>query len=231
MNTQNGSTPKSQLIEVCVFLFLIIPSLVLSFYAQNDTAIKFDVLAIFTILRDLGLLFLILFFLWRNGESVQLLGWTSKNIWKNIGIGALLFIPLFIGTGFLDKELQAIGFSPPKIPLKKYFGINTGGDVFLGFILVSVVALVEETIFRGYLILRLNAICRNMPAALFLSAVIFSLGHGYEGHSGVMTVGITGLLLGIVYVWRKSLVAPITMHFLFDFAGILIMAYTQSGRN
>jgi len=85
------------------------------------------------------------------------------------------------------------------------------------------VALTEETIFRGYLILRLRAVRRSSVLAVVLSAAIFSLGHGYEGTAGVMTVGVMGAIFAIIYLWRKSLVAPIVMHFLQDFVGIVLV--------
>jgi membrane protease YdiL (CAAX protease family) len=53
--------------------------------------------------------------------------------------------------------------------------------------------------------------------------VIFSLGHGYEGTAGVITVGMMGIVFAPVYMWRKSLVAPIVMHFLQDFIGIVLL--------
>jgi uncharacterized protein len=58
--------------------------------------------------------------------------------------------------------------------------------------------------------------------AAFISAVIFSLGHGYEGTSGVITVGTMGLTFAVIYLWRQSLVAPMVMHFLQDFTGIVL---------
>ncbi len=54
------------------------------------------------------------------------------------------------------------------------------------------------------------------------SSVIFSLGHGYEGAAGVITVFYMGLIFALIYLWRGSLVAPVIMHFLQDFTGILI---------
>jgi membrane protease YdiL (CAAX protease family) len=59
--------------------------------------------------------------------------------------------------------------------------------------------------------------------AVLVSTVIFSLGHGYEGTAGVITVGVLGLTFALVYVWRKSLVAPVVMHFLQDFIGIILL--------
>ena len=53
--------------------------------------------------------------------------------------------------------------------------------------------------------------------------MIFSLGHGYEGASGMVTVGVLGFVFAVVYLWRESLVAPITMHFLQDFMGVVLV--------
>lgn len=87
----------------------------------------------------------------------------------------------------------------------------------------------EETIFRGYLILRFQALTISPTAAVLLSAFIFSLGHGYEGWAGVMIVGIMGVVLALVYLWRQSLIAPIVMHFLQDFLGIVFLSLLRKG--
>jgi hypothetical protein len=77
------SDRREQLYEVSVFLFLIIPSMTLSFFViRGQESSDFVITAVFTILRDLGLVALLLFFLWRNGEAWNLLGWAFKNGWK-----------------------------------------------------------------------------------------------------------------------------------------------------
>jgi membrane protease YdiL (CAAX protease family) len=93
----------------------------------------------------------------------------------------------------------------------------------LASVLVAVVALTEESIFRGYLILRFRNVFASPAIAVVLSAVIFSLGHGYEGTAGVITVGVMGFIFALVYVWRRSLVAPMVMHFLQDFLSIVLL--------
>ena len=50
------------LVEVSVFLFLIVPSMVLSFFAVKQGTLSFVLVAFATILRDLALVSLILFF-------------------------------------------------------------------------------------------------------------------------------------------------------------------------
>ena len=224
-NRDQGKQPsrRVQLIEVAVFLFLIVPSMALSFLVVKQGNLSFVLTAVATILRDLGLVSLIFFFLWRNGEPIDLLGWTSRNIREEITLGLWLFVPLFYGMIFLERALQASGLSAPSTPVPSFLLTKGTAQFLLASLLVIVVAAAEETIFRGYLILRLQAVTAYPAAAAVLSSVIFALGHGYEGSAGVVTVGVMGLVLALVYLWRQSLVAPMVMHFLQDFIGIVLL--------
>jgi membrane protease YdiL (CAAX protease family) len=131
--------------------------------------------------------------------------------------------------GLFESALRAAGFSFPSTPLPSFVMARGLTQSLLAVVLVIIVALAEETIFRGYLILRLKAITGSPVAAALLSAAIFSLGHGYEGSAGVVTVGVMGLVFAFVYMWRGSLVAPIVMHFLQDFIGIVILPWVRKG--
>jgi len=220
---------KEQLAEVSVFLFLIVPSMALSFFAVKQGSLSFVLVAFATIMRDLSLVSLILLFIWRNNEPVTWIGWTLKNIRKEIALGIVLFIPFSLATGLFEKGMQAMGLSVPATPLPSFLAARGMVEFLLALILVVIVAIAEETIFRGYLLLRLKAVTANSTAAALLSAAIFSLGHGYEGSAGVVTVGVMGLVFALIYIWRKSLVAPIVMHFLQDFIGIIFLPLLGKG--
>jgi len=217
-----GPGRKEQLLEVCVFLFLVVPSMALSFFAVKQGSLGFVLVAVATILRDLSLVALILFFAWRNGEAMAALGWSVRQGWSDIGLGAVLFVPMTFGAAWLESVLRAAGFSVPATPLPALTPAQDLGQLLLATVLVIIVAVAEETIFRGYLMLRLIAVTESPTAAVALSAVLFSLGHGYEGSAGVITVGAMGAVFAVVYLWRGSLVAPMTMHFLQDFIGIVV---------
>jgi uncharacterized protein len=208
--------------EVLVFLFLIVPSMVLSFFIIRQGSLGFVFTAFSVILRDLALVSLILFFLWRNGEPLESIGWNYKNGWKDVVLGIGMFLPMSFAAGLLDQALQAAGFSAPATPLPSFLEARGQAELLLAFFLVVLVAIAEETIFRGYFLLRFRNLDVSLPWAALLSAVIFSLGHGYEGASGVITVGAMGLTFAVIYLWRQSLVAPMVMHFLQDFTGIVL---------
>jgi membrane protease YdiL (CAAX protease family) len=221
--------PREQRIELAVFLFLILPSLALSFFAVKQGDMSFVLTAVATILRDLGLVGLILFFLWRNGERLSSIGWTFKRGWRDILLGVVLFVPMFFGAAFLERALQAAGFSVPSTPTPSPLAAKGIGEYVLAFFLVVVVAVAEETIFRGYLILRFKAVTVSSIVALLLASIVFSLGHGYEGTAGLITVGAMGLVFALVYLWRGSLVAPVTMHLLQDLLSIILLPLLRGG--
>lgn len=213
---------KEQLLEISAFLFLIIPSMALSFFAIGQNSLSFSLSAVATILRDLSLVGLILFFLWRNRETVRSIGWSFTNFWREVTLGVILFFPMFYAAEFLEQALHAAGFSGPSTPLPAFLSPRGALQMLLAFIMVLVVAIAEETIFRGYLILRFRAVVSNL-AAMILSTMIFSLGHGYEGTAGLVTVGFMGLIFALIFRWRQSLVAPMVMHFLQDFTVIVLL--------
>jgi len=219
---------KTQLIEVSIFLFLIVPSMVLSFFAVKQGSLGFVLVAVATILRDGALVSLILYFIWRNAEPLRAIGWTLQKARNEAVLGAALFLPFFVATGALEKLFQSMGFTVPSTPTPSFLHVRGAWEYVLGTALVVVVAIGEETIFRGYLILRIRAITGRAVAAVVLSAFIFSLGHGYEGSAGVLTVGAMGAIFAVIYLWRDSLVAPIVMHFLQDFIGIVLVPFLAS---
>lgn len=216
-------SPKEQGVEVAVFLFLVVPSMVLSLFAIRQGQVGFPLTATAVIFRDLGLVSLILFFLWRNGEPRTRLGWNWRHPVREGILGLLLFVPFTFATALLDRALLSAGLSAPATPLPAGLEARGPAELLLALLLVTVVAVSEETIFRGYLLLRFPTVLGNTASSVLFASVIFAIGHGYEGSAGVVTVGTMGAIFALVYLWRGSLVAPIVMHFLQDFLGIVLL--------
>lgn len=220
----DGTFWNYHLIEVLVFLFLIVPSMVLSFLVRTKLGgLDFVPMASAIIVRDLALVSLVFYFIWRNGETLRDLGWTWKNGWREVFLGLVLFLPFTYVAFVLESLLRQAGLSVEARP-PAFLTVHGSGEIVLGLALVIIVALAEETIFRGYLVLRFRGAHLRPLAAAVLSALIFSLGHGYEGSAGVITVGYMGLVFALLLLWRGSLVAPVILHFLQDFSGIVLPA-------
>jgi membrane protease YdiL (CAAX protease family) len=211
-----------QLTELSIFLLLIVPPMIFSFIPVSSGSGAFMLIAISTIVRDLALLGLVYYLLWRNKESFARLGLHLRHVGREALLGLVLFVPMFVLASVVYNIRASSGLQPA--PTQNPFQAEAGlAEVLVALLLVVVVAVSEEAIFRGYLMLRFNAAYLSPLASALVSASIFALGHGYEGSAGVVTVGSMGALLALIYLWRKSLIAPIVMHFLQDFVGIVLV--------
>lgn len=217
-----GPVPrKVQILELSVFLFLIVPSMVLSYFVIQPRQLHFTLVAVATILNDLAMSLLVMFFVWRNGEGLSALGWNARGARHELALGAFLFVPFFLLTAVFQLWLRGLGFAPPSRPP---FPVPSGvGQLALAFLFLLVVAVTEETVFRGYLILRLSNISGHRTRAVLYSTLIFAIGHGYEGTAGVITVAGMGLVFALIYLWRGTLLAVMAMHFLQDFVAVVLV--------
>jgi membrane protease YdiL (CAAX protease family) len=224
-----GVTPRARLFEVCVFVLLILPSLILSFFATSPTPVKsFAGGVVSIIMQDIGLLGLVVVLVWRDGESVHDLGWNIKNHRRDLALGVFLWVAaLFLMTA-IQNVLDALSVSGAPHTLPSSLTPKSTIDFYLAGILVFVVAVAEETVFRGYLLLRFKQVTKSTLTALILSSTIFATGHGYEGIASVFIIGMFGFGLGLVYLWRKSLVAPVVIHFMQDFLGLVIIPFMNT---
>jgi membrane protease YdiL (CAAX protease family) len=219
-------SPKTRSLELGVFLFLIMPSTVLSAFVVKPGGLGFTAVAVSSIFKDLGFLFLILFFLWHNGELFSHIGFTLHKAGREIALGVGLFIPLIIAVSMIERAMRAAGLSMPEAAPS--FLVPTGTEQYvLAFVLLIVIAVSEEVMFRGYLIRRFESLTGNSVSALIIAAFLFSLGHAYQMSGGVIGVGLLGIVFGVIFLWRKSLLAPMTMHFLQNFVGIILLPLSR----
>jgi membrane protease YdiL (CAAX protease family) len=218
-----GIDRKRDLFEVLVFLIFIVPSMMGSFFAVEGGNPHFLILSSSLIFNDLAYICLIVFFLWRNGEPLADIGWKFDGMKKEAILGAGLFVPLTACVWLFETGLQRLGFSSHMNHLPGFMAFNGPGEIFLACILVIVVAIAEETIFRGYLIFRFRRVTGSLTASVIISSVLFSLGHGYEGPATMATIFVLATIVALIYVWRKSLVAPMVIHLLIDLYPLVLV--------
>ena len=77
----------------------------------------------------------------------------------------------------------------------------------------------EEFVFRGYLQRQLWSLLRSLPVALFCQAIIFGAGHVYQGWKPALITAIYGLIFGLLFAWRRSIVSGALAHVIVDVLG------------
>ena len=101
----------------------------------------------------------------------------------------------------------------------------------LWIVLSLTAGICEEFVFRGYLQKQFIALTRNVSVGIVLSAVIFAIGHLYEGVLTAIVIGVFGILLGTLAHVRRSLAPGMVAHAWHDiFSGVLLAFLTQAGK-
>ena len=82
----------------------------------------------------------------------------------------------------------------------------------------------EELVFRSFLIATLISAGASLGVAAAVSVAAFAVSHAYQGMSGVIRVGILGLVLTAPYVVTGSVYPSILAHILLDLLTGLVLA-------
>jgi len=150
-----------------------------------------------------------------------------KNLMKLVVVTACLGILIEIIMEILvNPIIEKLTFS--EIDLSKVEIISIGDYltwIILGFVLGG---LLEEILFRGFLITRISKILRKNPKkevlALFITLILFGLCHFYQGWSGVISTGFTGFILGIIFlIFNKNLWYSILTHGFVNLTAVTIL--------
>jgi membrane protease YdiL (CAAX protease family) len=80
----------------------------------------------------------------------------------------------------------------------------------------------EELAFRGYLQKQFQAITGSAGWAVLFQAIVFGIGHLYEGVGPVARITLFGVLFGLLAIWRKSLRPGMIAHAWSDIFGVII---------
>jgi membrane protease YdiL (CAAX protease family) len=139
---------------------------------------------------------------------------TPKDVIKDIALGAGLWA-LWIGL----MNAHVLGS-----------GTNAAEGLLPRGILESIVwipvalsaGFCEEVAFRGYLQKQFQAITGSARWAVFFQAIVFGIGHLYEGVSAVVRIMLFGVLFGLLAVWRRSLRPGMIAHAWSDIFGVIL---------
>ena len=159
---------------------------------------------------------------WMRGRKLRdIIGgrWdTAKAFFTDVAIAIGFFFvnlairAIVIGTLIaLNKGVRSMANEGLK-NITKTIGPQNHWELLL-FMGVAVTAgFCEEIMFRGYLQQQFATWTRNTWMGVTLSAVLFCVGHAYQGWFFAAQVGVLGLMLGILAAWRKSLRPGILAH-------------------
>ena len=128
-------------------------------------------------------------------------------------LAALGFALGLTGHGKVEEAKKVLDFLAPQT-------LRQG--ILFGLLCITA-GFCEEFIFRGYFQRQFAAAARNAYAGIVLSAIVFGLGHGYEGAKRMLLIAVYGLMFGILAHFRKSLRPGMMAHTWHDgFTGAML---------
>jgi membrane protease YdiL (CAAX protease family) len=81
----------------------------------------------------------------------------------------------------------------------------------------------EQLAFRGYLQKQIQAFTGSTMWAIVIQAMIFGVGHLYEGVAQAGRIMLFGILFGLLAVWRRNLRPGMMAHAWTDIFGVIIL--------
>jgi membrane protease YdiL (CAAX protease family) len=191
---------------------------VAGFHQQNaDGSLNVAFVATLSLLDAAVLVGLILLFLTARGDrpSQVLFGTRPAASEAAAGIG-LMFASMLLAMGVLIViQLVAPGLRTVEHnPLQDLLRTPRNAAVF--GLVVIVAGGIREEIQRAFLLNRFERWLGGGVVGIVVISVGFGLGHEIQGWDAVLATGILGALWGVVYLRRRSIIAPMVAHAGFD---------------
>jgi membrane protease YdiL (CAAX protease family) len=157
-----------------------------------------------------------------NGERIVDLGWRLRN-WRGEALIGLAFVPvLFVAMFVVSFSFRLLLplYSTEVNPLLDL--IKTRKDLLLFSLSSIYVGGFKEEIQRAFVLNRFGSHLGGMKIGLILWSLFFAYGHMMQGIDNAVGAGVLGLVFGLLYLWRRNLVAPIVAHAVYDIATLII---------
>ena len=162
-------------------------------------------------------------------ESPRTLWLGDRPIAREIGVGLALVPLVFLLVGLLLTVLMRLVPGLHNVAENPIEQLASGGPhqaAMLGLIAVLAGGLREE-LQRAFLLRRFEQHLGGPAVGVIVLSIAFGLGHYPQGWDAVVATGALGALWAIVYLRRRSSVAPIVSHAGFNSLEVLRVALTS----
>ncbi|QSX38669.1 CPBP family intramembrane glutamic endopeptidase [Shewanella sedimentimangrovi] len=172
------------------------------------------------------LLALALLLLVRFGEHSP---WSSMGLgkprWASLGWGLVAGVVLLLLYPMVQGLLKAVGLDPSQMSSLDLKALPPW--MVIGLALRA--GIVEEVLFRGYLLERLGTLFDQRQLGALLSLIFFVAVHAKSWSAGhLIFVAIAGAMLTGLYLWRRDLWTNIVAHTLTDGLGLLALRFAPA---
>jgi membrane protease YdiL (CAAX protease family) len=178
-----------------------------------------------SLLDTVLLLTLIFWLMTRRGERPRAVFFGDRPVAPEVGVGFLslpLIVTIVIVLMMTIRVVAPSLHNVPDNPLEGLLGSQTG---LLAFLFVVIVAGgLREELQRAFLLHRFRTDLGSAGIGVVVTSMAFGLGHTLQGWDAAIVTGVLGATWGVIYLVRRSAIAPIVSHSLFN-SGELLRAF------
>jgi membrane protease YdiL (CAAX protease family) len=158
----------------------------------------------------------------REGRTLGDIGWrvsSGRGLVRELAVGVAFGLAFYLlkELGFDSIRALAAGAEPTFTTLFRFRPSLT--ELPLLLVATTFIA-VEESVYRGYGLPPLRSRW-GVVVALAVMGVLFGLLHWGNGGLAIVFTGTLGVLYGVLFLWRGTLVAPVAGHALYNALVIL----------
>jgi len=141
--------------------------------------------------------------------------------WKNAAVDLTIALPFWI---LWEATARWVQFGLGENHAKTVQGLlpQTWLEIVLWIALSASAGVCEEIVFRGYFQKQFRAITGSVALAVVLQALVFGMGHAYQGMTQVVVISVLGALYGVLAAVRKNLRPGMIAHTCSDIVGGLL---------
>jgi membrane protease YdiL (CAAX protease family) len=172
---------------------------------------------------------LMLFFLYAHGERPRDVFLGPRPVAREASYGLpLVFVALGIAVailGTIQRYLPGL-HTVEHNPLQAL--IRSPQDIWLFAIVVVIAGGVREELQRAFLLRRFEVWLGGATVGVVVASIAFGVGHLLQGADAAIATGVLGAFWGIVYLRRRSVMAPLVSHSGFNL--LQIVQFLATGR-
>jgi membrane protease YdiL (CAAX protease family) len=193
-----------------------------------DGALRVGFVAWLSLVDAVLLLALIIGFLYAHGERPRDIFLGSRPVAGEIAFGVPLTvvvlvvgIGLLLGIRYLVPSLQTV----PENPLEGL--LRSPRDAWMFAFVALVAGGIREEIQRAFLLHRFEVWLGGSTVGVVVTSLAFGAGHLLQGVDAALVTGSLGALWAVVYLRRRSTLAPIVSHAGFNLLQVLQYVATR----
>ena len=171
---------------------------------------------------------LIVLLLVMHGESLKQVFLGHRPVMREAVLGVWLIPVVFVmvmGVMLTLSRLAPWLHNVPRNPLEDL--IDSGAEAGMFAVVAIVAGGVREEIQRAFILHRFEQHLGGAWVGLLVFSLVFGLGHALQGWDAAITTGVLGAVWGLVYLRRRSVIAPMVSHAGFNTAEIVRYLLTE----